>query len=237
LRHRNYEIWLDSFDGNDLIRKDATFRLVPGLADNDAYSFESINYPGFFRKFTMLTSLVLLACAIVSNGQTYTAQLIPRNNMTSNGTGQAVVVLQYMSGTMAVTNPFNGLAANTTGAHIDCCTASAGVGTAMAATPLPAWPTYPINTNTDAFYQTFDMTQSSSYNPAFLANYGNNASAAWTALYNGIVAGEALFNITTVAFPDGEITGFFSGAERVDPALRIQLPILLISVLFSCAAF
>jgi len=37
------------------------------------------------------------------------------------------------------------------------------VGTAMAATPLPAWPTYPINTNTDAFYQTFDMTQSSSY--------------------------------------------------------------------------
>jgi len=25
------------------------------------------------------------------------------------------------------------------------------VGTAMAATPLPAWPTYPINTNTSCF--------------------------------------------------------------------------------------
>jgi len=28
------------------------------------------------------------------------------------------------------------------------------------------------------------------------------------------VAGKALFNITTVAFPDGEITGFFSGVGR-----------------------
>jgi len=47
-RHRNYEIWLDPFDGSELGRKDATFRLVQGLADFDAYSFESINFPGHF---------------------------------------------------------------------------------------------------------------------------------------------------------------------------------------------
>jgi len=191
----------------------------------------------FFFDFTMLASLVLMVCATLGNGQTYTAQLVPMNNLTSNGTGQAVVVLKYASGTMAVSNPFSGLAGNTTGAHIDCCTASAGVGTAMAATPLPAWPTYPLDNTSDAFYQTLDMTQSSNYNPAFLAKYGNNASAAWAALYNGIAAGKALFNITTVAFPDGEITGFFSGAGEANPTFLLQWPLLLVSVLLSCAAY
>lgn len=47
LRHRNFEIWLDRYDGSDLFRKDATF--IP-QAGNAGYgvSYRSFNYPDHY---------------------------------------------------------------------------------------------------------------------------------------------------------------------------------------------
>jgi hypothetical protein len=45
LRHRNWEIWLEKYDGSDLFKKDATWIQKSGLCGQGT-SFESCNYPG-----------------------------------------------------------------------------------------------------------------------------------------------------------------------------------------------
>lgn len=46
LRHRNGEIWLDTNDGTQIFKADATFFKRPGLSNSSAVSFESKNFPG-----------------------------------------------------------------------------------------------------------------------------------------------------------------------------------------------
>jgi hypothetical protein len=49
IRHRNFlgEITIIT---SDLDKKDATFKIVPGLADSKLISFESINYPEYYLR-------------------------------------------------------------------------------------------------------------------------------------------------------------------------------------------
>lgn len=50
IRHRSFLGYIDPIVRNDMqARKDATFRIVPGLAGK-CNSFESINYPGYFLR-------------------------------------------------------------------------------------------------------------------------------------------------------------------------------------------
>lgn len=53
LRHQNFRLHLSQKADDDLFKKDATFRLRPGLrygnpSDPNWVSFESVNYPGYF---------------------------------------------------------------------------------------------------------------------------------------------------------------------------------------------
>lgn len=50
IRHRNGEAWLDANDGSELFKLDASWRVVPGLANPNAVSFESVNYPGEYLR-------------------------------------------------------------------------------------------------------------------------------------------------------------------------------------------
>jgi hypothetical protein len=54
----------------------------------------------------------------------------------------------------------------------------------------------------------FDMTQSSSWNPAFITSSGGTPALAESTLAAGAVAGRAYLNIHSMAFPGGEINGF-----------------------------
>jgi hypothetical protein len=49
IRHRNFLGELTRIT-TDLDRKDASFKLVPGLADRNLVSFESVNYPGYYLR-------------------------------------------------------------------------------------------------------------------------------------------------------------------------------------------
>ena len=49
IRHRNYFGEITRIV-SQLDRKDATFRIVPGLADSRYVSFESVNYPGYYLR-------------------------------------------------------------------------------------------------------------------------------------------------------------------------------------------
>lgn len=55
LRHRNYEFWLDKFEDSTLYCKDATFKVVPGLANKEKnwVSFESLNYPEHYIRHSI----------------------------------------------------------------------------------------------------------------------------------------------------------------------------------------
>jgi len=49
IRHRNFLGYLEPIN-DELGRKDATYKLVPGLANRNCTSFESVNFPGHFLR-------------------------------------------------------------------------------------------------------------------------------------------------------------------------------------------
>ncbi|MBW4675287.1 MAG: AbfB domain-containing protein [Desmonostoc geniculatum HA4340-LM1] len=49
IRHRNFLGYLEPIS-DELGRKDASFKIVPGLADSQCSSFESVNFPGHFLR-------------------------------------------------------------------------------------------------------------------------------------------------------------------------------------------
>jgi hypothetical protein len=73
---------------------------------------------------------------------------------------------------------------------------------------MPAFPSFPLGVTVGSFIDTLDMTLTSSYNPAFVTAHGGTAAQAEAALFGGIIAGTAYFNIHTSLNPGGEIRGF-----------------------------
>src|ERR671933_59243 len=95
--------------------------------------------------------------------------------------------------------------ATTIASHIHCC---APVGTnAMVATTTPTFPGFPLGVQSGTYLMTFDLTQASSYNPAFITAHGGTVTQAEADLIAGLLAGQAYLNIHTNLFPGGEIRG------------------------------
>jgi hypothetical protein len=67
------------------------------------------------------------------------------------------------------------------------------------------------------------MTQSASYNAAFITANGGTVSSALSALLTGFDAGKAYLNIHTSSFSGGEIRGFL---ERVPEPSSLLLATL-----------
>ena len=167
--------------------------------------------------------LALLACAIASPASaaiiTYEASLsggAESPPVTSAGTGWARVTIDDVFNTMRVEAVFSCLTGVTTVAHIHCCTAVSGAGTAGVATPTPTFPGFPIGVSSGSYDQTFDMMLSTSFNPSFLSFNGGSAASAFSALRLGLDDGRAYFNIHSTYAPGGEIRGFL--AQVPEPA-------------------
>lgn len=135
----------------------------------------------------------------------------------SLGTGVATVILNEDDFTMRVMVDFSNLTGQTSAAHIHCCTLGAGSGNAGVAMTLPSFPGFPLGVQSGSYDTTFDMTQTGSWNPAFVSANGN-ISSAFAALATGIAAGKAYFNIHTTFVPGGEIRAFLSPAPVPLPA-------------------
>jgi hypothetical protein len=127
----------------------------------------------------------------------------------STGTGSALVVLDAAADTMRVMIAFSGLVGTTTASHIHACTASPGTGTAGVATQLPRFVGFPTGVTSGTYDNTFDLTQASTYNPAFVTAQGGVA-AAEAALTSCIGSDQAYLNIHSTSFPGGEIRGFLT---------------------------
>jgi hypothetical protein len=103
---------------------------------------------------------------------------------------------------------FSGLSGITTVAHIHCCTAVAGTGTAGVAVTTPTLPGFPVGVSSGTYQSTFDMLAPASYSPAFITASGGTTAGALSRLLANLDSGKAYFNVHSDKFPGGEIRGF-----------------------------
>ena len=128
----------------------------------------------------------------------------------SAGFGTAVVDYDTVLHTLRVRSSFTSLTGTTTASHIHAATALPGVGNAGVATQTPTFSGFPLGATAGTMDQTLDLTQLTSYNPAYVALNGGTAATAEVALTSSIAAGTTYLNIHTSSFPGGEIRGFLT---------------------------
>jgi len=163
-----------------------------------------------------------LAAPALAHITTYTTTLsgaaeAPPNS--SLGTGTATLIIDDHNFTMQLITSFSGLTGNVTAAHIHCCTALAGAGTAGVATVTPSFTGFPTGATFGSYDRTYDMTATSgSWNNAFINANGGTPGSAFSALLAGLDGGKAYLNIHTSFVPGGEIRGFLQLSPVPEPA-------------------
>lgn len=125
----------------------------------------------------------------------------------SPGTGFANVTINLAVQTMLVQVTFAGLTTGDTAAHIHCCTAVPGTGTAGVATITPTFTGFPGGVLSGSYIHTFLLNDLGTYNPSFITAQGSLASAE-AALVSGLASGQTYLNIHSTQLPGGEIRGF-----------------------------
>jgi hypothetical protein len=183
-----------------------------------------------FSKNIILSTLLL--CAFhASESQVYYATLSGPNESPSNsspGTGKAVVTIDgnlmrvQVTFSGLVTQTSAGLPSGTTASHIHAPTPLplSLTSTAGVATTTPTFTGFPLGVRAGTYDHTFDMTQTTSYNPSYITANGGTAASAFTALKTAIAAGKSYLNIHSNAFPGGEIRGFLVPC----PTITVSIP-------------
>ncbi len=157
------------------------------------------------RVLSFLLLAVALLAAPVAQASVFTGTLSSANEViltVSPGSGTVTVTLDELARTLTIEFQFQDLIGTTTAAHLHCCTppgANAGV-----ATQTPTFVGFPLGVTAGSYLQTFDLTDSGSYNPSFITTHGSVAGAE-AALIAGLFAGEVYANLHTSQFPAGEI--------------------------------
>lgn len=126
----------------------------------------------------------------------------------SPGIGFATVLLDIAAQTMQVIVSFSGLLSPTTASHIHCCVPPGG--NVMVATGVPSFLGFPLGVTSGSYDHIFDLTQSATYNPAFVTAHGGTVASAEAAFIAGLLAGQTYLNIHTTQFGGGEIRGFLT---------------------------
>jgi hypothetical protein len=133
----------------------------------------------------------------------------------SMGFGVSLVAYDPNVRTLDVLAGFANLTTPTTAAHIHCCVDPPG--SVAPATTVPSFPGFPLGVTGGAYQRLFDLTDASSFNPAFLAANGGTPLGAELALAAGLAAGRAYFNIHTTRYPAGEISGVLQAVPAPTP--------------------
>ena len=165
------------------------------------------------KKFAVSVTLAatMLFIAGTSQAARFTFNLSGANESpptASTASGAGIADVDPTTHTLSLNLAFTGLTTPATAAHIHCCTAVPLTGTAGVATPVPAFPAFPLGVTGGSYNQTLDLTQAASWNPAYITANGGTPASAEAALVAGINAGRAYFNIHTATNPGGEIRGF-----------------------------
>lgn len=147
----------------------------------------------------------------------------------SPGTGSATIFLDTTLNTLSLNVSFSGLTGTTTASHIHGATAVAGAGTAGVATTTPTFVGFPLGVTSGSFASVLDLTQSSSYNPAYVTANGGTTATAEAALIAAIQSGRTYLNIHTSTFGGGEIRGFLTPVPEPTTMAMLGLGSLLLA--------
>jgi hypothetical protein len=171
---------------------------------------------------TLKTLLLIAALSVVAqlaSAQTlvYFANLSgpneePPNN--SPGTGFATLTIDLTANTFRLQVSFSGLQGTVSAAHIHGPTANAFSGTAGVMTQTPSFSGFPHGGTSGMYDMTFNMGDSSSWNPNF-----NPPGGRAETFVQAVADGKAYLNIHSNLFPGGEIRGFFMVPEPGTTAL------------------
>ena len=133
----------------------------------------------------------------------------------SPGTGNALVTYDTVAQTLRVQISFADLVGPTTVAHIHCCTALPGTGTAGVAVTPGTLPLFPAGLQAGSYSSgPLDLASTATYAANFLNNLGGGTvDGAAATLLQGMYDGTAYFNIHSTTFGGGEIRGFLQVPE------------------------
>ncbi|HSP01380.1 MAG TPA: CHRD domain-containing protein [Thioalkalivibrio sp.] len=126
----------------------------------------------------------------------------------ATGSGSVTVTYDPAAHTLGIEADWTGLSGTTTQAHIHCCTASPGAGTAGVAVSPPSLSGFPVGVTFGTYDILLDLTVANTYSPSFITLGGGTLAGAEAILIAGMTNGTAYFNIHTTTYPGGEIRGF-----------------------------
>lgn len=136
----------------------------------------------------------------------------PSDGTTSPGTGFGMVTYDNAAHTLLLQITFGGLVTTGTGVtatHIHAATVNPFTGTTGVATVQPVLPGFPTGVRGLTNYSgTLDLTQTGSWNAAYINNNGGTTAGAEAALAAAMGAGKAYWNIHSSTSAGGEIRGF-----------------------------
>jgi len=171
------------------------------------------------RSLSILALAAAAACApALAQAQTSVIRAVasgPAESPPNGSPGSSVATFTLDGDIMTADVPFQDLLAGTTMAHIHCCTTAAFTGVAPIAIPFTD---FPLGVTSGSYSASFDLSDATIYDPAFLAAFGGTPASAGAALIDGITANEAYLNIHTSQYPGGEIRGFLVAAPIPEPA-------------------
>ncbi len=141
----------------------------------------------------------------------------------SPGTGFTTVTVDPTTHILHVVVSFSGLLGTTTASHIHAPTAVPFSGTASVATTTPTFPGFPLGVTSGTYDMTFDMTQASTWNPAYVTANGGSLAATENAFITAMNDGQTYLNIHTTVVPGGEIRGFLRAVPETGANFTLML--------------
>lgn len=166
------------------------------------------------KRFLSLTALAALVLCTQAHATVLRveANLSGANENPANGSpgiGYARVFFDNVAHTLTVDVSFSGLTGTVTAAHIHAGAAIIPfISNAGVATQTPTFVGFPSGVTSGSYYNVFDTTLASSFNPAFVTANGGSIASAEAALFTYMSETKSYFNIHTSAFGGGEIRGF-----------------------------
>lgn len=164
-----------------------------------------------------LIAMTALLCAALPSQATVISYQTALGPEVFGATGTGFVMVDYDTAahTLGISSNWSGLSGATTVAHIHCCTAAPGTGTAGVAVTPGTLPGFPVGVTAGSYDVLIDLTLASNYTASFLNNFGlGTVAGAEAALIAGFNSGTAYFNIHSSTFPGGEIRGFLAAVPE-----------------------
>jgi CHRD domain/PEP-CTERM motif len=175
-----------------------------------------------------LAALVITGMPVAQAATTTFQSGLSPEAIGASGTGLVEVIYDATAHTLKIDSSFSGLSGTTTVAHIHCCVAAAGSGTAGVAVTPGTLPGFPAGVKSGSYSTTLDLTQSTTFTGAFFSGSGGTAAGAEARLFDGMLDGLAYFNVHSSSFGGGEIRGFL--APIPEPSTYALMALGLVAV-------